>query len=155
MSGRRLAIGDIHGCVRTLVRLLERFEPTPEDTIFLLGDYIDRGPGPREVLDQLLALAQAGYDVRPLRGNHEQLLLDAVHDSEALSVWKGNGGYSTLKDFGVSHPSQLPPTYLDFLASLPLMHLLDDYVLAHAGLAFDKDDPLSQSSAYDLLWTRD
>lgn len=155
MSGRRLAIGDIHGCLRTFVRLLERFEAQQEDTIFLLGDYIDRGPTSRGVLNQLLALADAGYDVRPLRGNHEQLLLDAVHNSEALAIWKGNGGCSTLKDFKVSHPSQLPRVYLDFLASLPFMHLLDDYVLVHAGLDFDMEDPISDSGAYDLLWTRD
>jgi serine/threonine protein phosphatase 1 len=154
MTGRRLAIGDIHGCLRTLSAQLERFAPGTGDTVFLLGDYIDRGPSSKGVLDLLLALMRDGSDLRPLRGNHEQLLLDAVGDAEALAVWKDNGGSGTLREFGVSHPGQIPSRYLDFLASLPLSFLLDDYVLVHAGLDFDCDDPVRGSRAHDLLWTR-
>jgi serine/threonine protein phosphatase 1 len=155
MTGRRLAIGDIHGCLRTLSAQLERFAPGPGDTVYLLGDYIDRGPSSKGVLELLLALVRDGIDLRPLRGNHEQLLLDAVGDADALAVWKGNGGYRTLQEFGVSHPGKIPSRYLDFLSSLPLVHLLDDYVLVHAGLDFDSADPLRESRPQHLLWTRD
>lgn len=121
----------------------------------LLGDYIDRGPDSKGVLDYLMKLSEGGYDIRPLRGNHEQLLLDALDDPEAFTRWKGNGGYGTLHEFGITHPRELPTRYLDFLASMPLMRLLDDYVLVHAGLDFRKDDPVTETSHHNLLWARD
>lgn len=152
---RRFAIGDIHGCSQTLRKMMEDIlQPDPDDILYLLGDYIDRGPDSKGVLDYLMELFMGDYDLRPLRGNHEQLLLDAIEDPEVLIIWKGNGGYGTLKEFGVDHPRDLPKRYLDFLHCLPLMHLLDDYVLVHAGLDFRKPDPITETAISDLLWTR-
>lgn len=153
---RRFVVGDVHGCSRTLRKLVEdAIKPGPDDILYLLGDYIDRGPDSKGVLDYLMELFMGDYDLRPLRGNHEQLLLDAIDDPEAFTIWKGNGGYGTLQEFGVSHPRELPRRYLDFLNIMPLMHLLDDYVLVHAGLDFRKDSPISETSPRDLLWSRD
>ncbi len=152
----RYVIGDIHGCSRTLRKMVEELlEFGPDDILYLLGDYIDRGPDSKGVLDYLMELFMGEYDIRPLRGNHEQLLLDSLNDPEAFTIWKGNGGYGTLQEFGVVHPSELPKRYLDFITHMPLMHLLDDYVLVHAGLDFRKDDPLTESTSEYILWTRD
>lgn len=153
---RRFVVGDIHGCSRTLRKLVEDHLHLGEyDILYLLGDYIDRGPDSKGVLDYLMELFMCDYDISPLRGNHEQLLLDAIDDPEAFTIWKGNGGYGTLQQFGVTHPRDLPKRYLDFLNFMPLSHLLDDFVLVHAGLDFRKDDPINESSPHDLLRSRD
>ena len=152
---RRFVVADIHGCAATFAALLAQLDVQRCDTLYLLGDYVDRGPHSKLVLDRILALQADGYALRPLRGNHEQLLLDALDDHEVLILWKENGGCSTLQDFGVTHPAEIPQHYLDFLASLPLLHRLDDYLLVHAGLDFRQADPLGESRPIDLLWTRD
>lgn len=152
----RYVIGDVHGCSRTLRKMVEEaLELGPDDILYLLGDYIDRGPDSKGVLDYIMQLFSENYDLRPLRGNHEQLLLDALDDPSAFLIWKGNGGYKTLQEFGISHPRYLPQRYLDLFSAMPLMHLLDEYLLIHAGLDFSKDDPINQSSGNDLLWARD
>jgi len=153
---RRFVVGDIHGCKKTLQKMVEdvlRLEP--EDMLFLLGDYIDRGPDSKGVLDYMLYLSEAGYDIRPLLGNHEEMLLNAATDPATRSLWFGNGGWQTMREFGVETPEEIPQRYLDFLASLPLMYLLDDYLLVHAGLDFRKDNPIYESAHQDLLWARD
>lgn len=152
---RRFAIGDIHGCRKTFEKLLTQINLQRGDIVFLLGDLIDRGPDSVGVLDVVLSLQSEGFDLRPLRGNHEQLLLDALSDDEALRVWKGNGGYATLQEFGVAHPSELPERYLRLFSALPLIVQTPGYVLVHAGLDFGMADPLSETSQSDLLWTRD
>lgn len=155
MKKRRFAIADIHGCARTLAALLARLNLQRDDTLYLLGDYIDRGPDSKGVLDQLMTLRANGYDLRPLRGNHEQMLLDALVDPTVIPFWQMNGGGTTLYNFGVKRPQELPNQYLDFIADLPLMHLLDDYVLVHAGLDFRTAAPITDSSPRALLWARD
>jgi serine/threonine protein phosphatase 1 len=153
---RRFVIGDIHGCPRTLRKLVEDvLHLELGDTLYLTGDYIDRGPDSKGVLDYLMQLREFGYDICPLLGNHEQLLLDAVADPSAHALWYGNGGWGTLREFGVNSPAEIPQRYINFLASLSLIHLLDDYVLVHAGLDFQKDDPFSESDFQALLWSRD
>src|SRR5262249_47793301 len=79
MAGRTIAIGDIHGCPDALAALLDAVAPGREDTVVTLGDYIDRGPDSRRVLDRLIALAGRCRLV-PLLGNHEEALLSALCD---------------------------------------------------------------------------
>jgi serine/threonine protein phosphatase 1 len=153
---RRFAIGDIHGCSKTLKKMVKDvLQLKPDDTLFMLGDYIDRGPDSKGVLDYMLQLLESGYDIRPLRGNHEDMLLNAAEDQAARGLWYGNGGWGTMREFGVETPDEIPQRYLDFLASLPLMYLLDDYILVHAGLDFRTTDPITESTTQDLLWARD
>lgn len=153
---RRFAIGDIHGCIKSLKKMVEeRLLLEPEDMLFLMGDYIDRGPDSKGVLDYMLQLLESGYDIHPLRGNHEDMLLNAAEDLAARGLWYGNGGWGTMREFGVETPKEIPQRYLDFLFSLPFMYLLDDYVLVHAGLDFRKVDPITESTPQDLLWARD
>jgi serine/threonine protein phosphatase 1 len=153
---RRFAVGDVHGCSKTLRALVEeKISLTTDDTLYLLGDYIDRGPDSKGVLDYLLDLRNSNYDIRPLRGNHEQLLLDSVSDPGAQRLWYNNGGWGTQHEFGVTSAAEIPQLYRDFLALLPHLFVTDDYVLTHAGLDFNAPDPIHDTSDYDLLWIRD
>src|SRR5262249_57711237 len=83
MTGRTIAIGDIHGCPDALAALIDAVAPGRDDTIVTLGDYIDRGPNSRGVLDRLLRLAGQCRLV-PLLRNHEEALLDALQKKDAL-----------------------------------------------------------------------
>ena len=77
-QARRFAVPDIHGCNKTFQALLDRIQLTTNDQLFLLGDYIDRGPDSVGVLDTILRLKEEGYSVFPLRGNHEQMLIESI-----------------------------------------------------------------------------
>src|SRR5262245_2164924 len=99
MAGRTIAIGDIHGCSAALAALIDVVSPTPDDTLVTLGDYIDRGPDSRGVIDQLMALAGRCRLV-PLAGNHEEVLADALADIAGLRRWLTLGGADTLRSYG-------------------------------------------------------
>ncbi len=152
MAEQRFVIGDIHGCIRSLEALLRLLAPRREDELFFLGDYIDRGPDSKAVLDLLRQLQQDGYTVMTLRGNHEQLLLEAHVSAASFRLWLLNGGAATLRSFGITSPHHLPAEYTNFLAATPLYVSLDVAVLVHAGLNFDLPDPFADTEA--MLWDR-
>jgi serine/threonine protein phosphatase 1 len=146
-------IGDIHGCCKTFLRLVEEgIRPTPEDEIICVGDYIDRGPDSKGVIDFIMELRQQGHNVHTLRGNHEQLLLDSIEDDEAYESWEANGGTATLLSFGIQDVLELPDLYLTFFRQTKLYHMTDNWIIVHAGLNFDIEDPFSDIAA--MLWTR-
>jgi serine/threonine protein phosphatase 1 len=146
-------VTDIHGCANTFSLLLEKaIKLKKSDTLYLLGDYIDRGPDSKRVLDDIRMLSKDGYEVIALRGNHEQMLIEAYDDQEHLDIWLRNGGNKTLDSFGVSSITQIPEEYLSFLKSLPYYHTTERFILVHAGLNFDLDDPLRDKEA--MLWRR-
>ena len=97
-----VAIGDIHGCGATMEALLEELAPTTADHLVFIGDYVDRGPDSRGVLDRLVRLsADAAAGRGPactfLRGNHDQMMLDYIDSRGAnLPLWRMNGGLSTI-----------------------------------------------------------
>ena len=96
---RLLAIGDIHGCLTALEVLLKEVRPGPEDTVVTLGDYVDRGPDSKGVIDRLLALAKETKLV-PLLGNHDQMFLQVLAgDDQRLEAWLGVGGVETLASY--------------------------------------------------------
>jgi serine/threonine protein phosphatase 1 len=112
---RTIAIGDIHGCRVALETLLAALDLTSEDTVVMLGDAIDRGPGSRDVLDGLLALHEACRLV-PIFGNHEQMLLDAVDGRIPLQDWLMHGGAETLDSYGKNAAlGAVPPRHVEFL----------------------------------------
>lgn len=156
MVRHRYAVGDIHGCCRTLRRMVEEeLRLQKEDTLYLLGDYIDRGPDGRGVLDYLLQLWKDDYDIRPLLGNHEEMLLGSASGAEEVRrLWIANGGDATLRQFEVARPAEIPRRYLDFLSMLPRILTTGDYVLVHAGLDFRCADPVHDTSPMDMLWER-
>ncbi len=166
--GRRVyAIGDVHGCADQLVALHGQIErdaatsPVEHGLVVHLGDYVDRGLDSAAVVRRLLGLTSlAGMAVVNLRGNHEQMMLDALHEGGTAALhWLGNGGVATLASWGVSPddpaatwPAALSPAELAFLQGLPLCHPVDGYVFVHAGLRPGR--PLAAQSAEDMLWIR-
>jgi serine/threonine protein phosphatase 1 len=148
-KGRRLVIGDIHGCAKTLKKLVERLEFSQDDQLFFLGDYIDRGPASLETVHYVWELIEKGYAVFPLRGNHEQLMLEEnKNGAEALARYvkhyKSEG--FTGKD------GLLKKEYFDFFSSLPLYFDLGNCFVVHAGFNFQTEDPLKDP--YAMLWIR-
>lgn len=115
MTHRLFAIGDIHGCFDSLRTMIEqKIKIRKEDKIILLGDYIDRGPQSKEVVDYIIDLQNSGFDLVPLIGNHEAMLLDTLNNNEYFSIWIQNGGTETLRSFGISSLGKLAPRYIDF-----------------------------------------
>lgn len=150
----RYAISDIHGCCQTLRYMVEEIlQLNPEDELFLLGDYIDRGPDSKGVIDFILELQARGFQVKPLLGNHEFMLLQACEDSTVLPTWLYNGGDKTLSSFGVKEVRQIPDQYWFFFEQLKYYHELPDYLLVHAGFDFSTGNPLANYEA--MLWIRD
>ncbi|MDA8427663.1 MAG: metallophosphoesterase family protein [Geobacteraceae bacterium] len=153
MPPRSFVIGDIHGCAATLRRLVDgALRPLPHDRIYLLGDLIDRGPDSKGVLDFIFELQERGLSVSCVRGNHEEMCLQASVDHYYLNLWTANGGLDTLESFQADGPGDIPHLYRAFLGSLPLYILLDNFVIVHAGLNFDTPSPFDDTGA--MLWTR-
>ena len=99
---RTLAIGDIHGSYTALTTLLERVRPRPNDRLVFLGDYIDRGPGSRQVIDTLLELRKSCSPVF-IRGNHEVMFLQSRIDPDQSNLWQSYGGLETLHSYGAQY----------------------------------------------------
>ena len=147
----RYAISDIHGCRKTFKDLLKIINYTRSDTLYILGDMIDRGPDSKGVLDLILTLLEQNYDVRVVKGNHEDLMLQSLENRAAESCWFQNGAKQTIASYNGESPGPygipssvpwtqlIPEKHLNFLQSLPTLIELDDYVLVHAGLKFNED----------------
>jgi len=149
---RKLAITDIHGCLNTFQSLLDKIAFSFGDELYLLGDFVDRGPDSKGVIDYIMELQRRGYKVFCLRGNHDQMMLDALNGDEQNSLWMNNGAKSTLKSFGVKRVEDIPELYFDFIRNLPYTLETDSYILVHAGLDFSNEDPYENRQA--MLWIR-
>ena len=101
MPPRTLAIGDVHGAATALAAVLAAADPQPDDLVVPVGDYVDRGPDSAGVVRQLIELS-ARCHLIPVRGNHDQLMLDARRDGDQLAVWLTLGGDATLASYGGS-----------------------------------------------------
>ena len=153
MKPRHFAIPDIHGCEATFRRLLERgVRIQRSDTVFLLGDTIDRGPRSRQVLDTILEFRSRGYDICSVRGNHEDMLLNSCRDRSFFRMWMINGGHETLKSFGVEDACDIPLQYRRLLDSFPYYMEYGDFIIVHATLNFRMPDPFADREA--MLWSR-
>lgn len=150
----RYVIGDIHGGVKTFKALLDKLSLRQEDHLYLLGDYIDRGPDSKGVLDLILQLNEGGYDLHPVRGNHEDMLLQAISGNSDyyLKYWLDGWGTETLKSFAVTSPEELPARYLTFLERTPCVYYDEDFIFVHAGLDMTTEDPLAESSTISMMW---
>lgn len=144
----RFAISDIHGCAKTFKALLNKIEFSKEDTLYLLGDFIDRGPDSRGVIDHIWELQEEGYTIYCLRGNHEQMLLDELAEKE---VWY-NGEPEMLKSFHAKSNQDIPKPYIEWMEALPYFFETQDYFLVHAGLNFKTKFPLQDT--HEMIWVR-
>ena len=116
---RHLAIGDIHGCINALTTLAEFVGFRDDDTIVTLGDYVDRGPDTRAVIDFMIGLGKTHNHV-PLRGNHEIMMLDSRESMSWREMWLRSGGRETLQSYApaedqVGSFSDIPDSHYDFL----------------------------------------
>jgi serine/threonine protein phosphatase 1 len=132
--GRLFAISDIHGCFKPFYELIVNcIKLKKTDQLILLGDYIDRGDQSKEVIDFIIDLKNSGFNVSPLAGNHEVMLLDSFYDPEILPLWLMNSGMSTLNSFGIQNIKEIDNHYLEFFTSLEFYRIIDDVVFVHAG----------------------
>ncbi|MCF8234407.1 MAG: serine/threonine protein phosphatase [Bacteroidales bacterium] len=159
----RYVIGDIHGCYKTLKLLIEeKIKPSRTDKLFFLGDYIDRGPDSKAVLDFLMEMLKEGYQLTLLKGNHEDMMMEAAGSEKAFELWMTNKGDTTLRDFGITDHAQLgpkaleriPDIYTGFIREMPLLiNSEPEAALVHAGLNFNANDPFRQDDL--MAWTRE
>ena len=154
---RVLAVGDIHGCLHPLNDLLDWVRPAAGDVLITLGDYVDRGPDSRGVLDRLIALKKSGMKLVCLRGNHEVMMLDArTGGTDDKKMWLSVGGIQTLGSYGAAPGrsgtfDDIPAAHWEFLE----YNLLDyfetaTHIFVHAGLY--PDVPLDEQPDNMLYW---
>ncbi len=175
-EGLRLyAVGDVHGRLDALELLVSAILDEPADgsqpVLIMLGDYVDRGPASRQVIDRLIALqGEASIETRFIRGNHEETMLSFLSEPSLGPSWCSFGGVETLQSYGVVAPLVADPTEAwesarqAFAAAIPASHVrflqalepaveYGDYFFTHAGvrpgIELDAQDP------HDLMWIRD
>jgi len=185
-DGQRIyAIGDIHGCADLLSALLDKIHADTEsrglnDAVFskdtppqstvstrliFLGDYIDRGPDAKGVLDRLVELKKSRAGCIFLKGNHEAAILDFLAAPDDMAQWLEWGGVETLQSYGVNArlgranealaadlKEAMPAGHLSFLQNLTLTFEIGDYIFVHAGLR--PGVALEDQQEEDLLWIR-
>ena len=146
---RTIAMGDIHGCHAALAALVAAIAPQPDDTLVVLGDFVDRGPDTRGVIDRLIDLSTR-CQLRTLLGNHEEMLLLSRDDDLELRAWLQFGGRETLASYDVSEPSQLPSEHLQFIASCRQFFESPTHLFLHASFLPDKHP--SEFPPHVLRW---
>jgi serine/threonine protein phosphatase 1 len=170
------AIGDIHGRADLLARLLkyiaedaDRDRSASRRTLVFVGDYVDRGPDSRGVVEMLLHRLPRGFDAHFLKGNHEALLLDFLEDPSSLDQWLANGAATTFASYGVDVAALvraraapetwrrallagLPEEHRRFYEHLELAVSFGDYLFVHAGVR--PGVPLDAQDPHDLVWIR-
>lgn len=171
---RVYAVGDVHGCVALLDEMHDRIADdaasfVDDKLIVYLGDYIDRGPDSRGVVERLLHRVPKGFSIRFLKGNHEAALLDFLENAETYRVWRAYGAPETLLSYGVRPPlfdaleqlesarkslrSVMPQDHLAFYTALESKVVVGDYAFVHAGIR--PGIPLASQCEADLLWIRE
>ncbi len=173
---RIIAIGDLHGCYSPFADLMHSISFTDGDLVIFIGDYIDRGPESKRIIDELIRLRRTSSDIHCLKGNHEDMLLGSAGYPAVvkdLDTWLSNGGTSTLESYGAD-PADIsrilyirdkeeqaaavrniiPKNHLEFYRSLDLYMETENFFFCHAGV-----NPLSsieegKKNPQDLLWMR-
>lgn len=183
MSGRFVAVGDIHGYVNTLQALLLQLELLPGDTLLTVGDHISKGPGSKEVIDCLLQLRESGIRLIPLMGNHESMFIDSlrewttekalsqsfpsgfIDDAYAYRCIPSNGFQAVCSSYGWGQQPEswlLPQSHREFFASIKTHHIERNCLFIHAGLGREASEKETVEEAintqlqdpHTLLWTR-
>lgn len=152
---RTLAVGDVHGCLTQLDALLAAVAPTPADVLVFLGDYVDRGPDSRGVLDRLIAL-RGTHRLVCLRGNHELMMVRSRESRDERTMWLQVGGAECLRSYG-ERPGRagtlddVPAAHWRFLErDCVNWYETATHIFVHAGLARDAD--LDRQYERELFW---
>lgn len=151
MPERLIAIGDVHGCCAALEGLLELVGPRKGDRLVLLGDYVDRGPDSRGVIDLILGLRKT-HDVVTLMGNHEEMMLGVLQGRSPASWWLRYGGKETLASYDKgADPSDVPKSHIKFLKGLLDYHEEDEFFFTHGN--YVPGEQLDRQPVEALRWT--
>ena len=150
---RTLAIGDIHGCFTALETLLIAVDVKPNDLIITLGDYVDRGPDSRSVLDLLISLWKQDQLIA-IRGNHDDMMMGARRKNSARQNWLALGGDATLRSYKKSATlKDVPSEHWEFLEhSCVNYYQTKTHIFVHAGLW--PDLPLDEQPEFVLHYER-
>lgn len=147
---RYIAITDIHGELEKLENVLSKIETRKDDIFVFLGDYIDRGPDSRGVVDRVLKQSETHKCIY-LMGSHEYALLHAKTDEYYNFLFWNYGGVETTKSYGGQFENILN-THGDFFRNLKLYYLTDKYLFVHAGI--DVNYSLEEQNETDLVYIR-
>ena len=152
------AIADLHGRFDLLEMALGCISKRakPPATLVTLGDYVDRGPDSRKIIERLIAgLGRHGWRLICLKGNHEDIMWQTCRRLPDVDWWLTNGGGATLISYGQQEGDQadvtiVPAPHLDWVEQLPLMYVDRHRVFVHAGI--DPNCPLDEQDAENVLW---
>ncbi len=147
-------IGDIHGLDDLLGAALGEINARARGAaavIIALGDYVDKGPQSRQVIERLLPGIGGGWKFIALKGNHDAMMVEAVRDPSKLAAWLEKGGDAALASYG-GDPAAVPQAHIGWLDRLPLTHVDAHRLYVHAGV--EPAVPLDQQSETTLLWKR-
>lgn len=154
------AIADLHGRHDLLLMALDKIAEHADCTSYTLvtlGDYVDRGPESRKIIETLMGLRGAPFKAVCLKGNHEDMMVATLTMPLHPNWWVGNGGGATLVSYGHPRrgdydPAVVPREHIEWLAGLPLMHVDEHRVFVHAGV--DPTLPLDGQKGEAVTWMR-
>lgn len=151
---RYIAFGDIHGMFDEFERLFNKIPKEETDILVFIGDYVDRGPKNKHVIDFLMNLPVSNKAVF-LRGNHEDMIIQSLIHSNFDLCWRQNGGMETLRDFGIVASGQFEQKYMDFFKATELFYQPEgaNLLFVHAGV--NPLFPLNEQHPFDIMWIRD
>ncbi len=145
----RFVIGDVHGCAKALRSLLASLQLGSNDEVIFVGDYVDRGPNSRDVVEQIIGLTER-CRVVALRGNHEIMLQSVVMHGMADGVWMRSGGKATVVSYGGS-VNKIPASHLDFFQGLKRHHETEREIFVHA--MYDPQQSIATQNDELTYWT--
>jgi Calcineurin-like phosphoesterase len=147
-------IPDLHGrldLLRDMLAKIEAHAAGQPGTIVVLGDYVNKGPHSRQVVERMRAGLFGGWRFFPLKGNHDAMMVEALRDPSKMSGWIAKGGDATIRSYG-GDPLAIPQADVAWLDRLPLIHLDAHRIYVHAGL--EPGVPLEAQDEHTLLWKR-
>jgi serine/threonine protein phosphatase 1 len=149
---RTIVIGDIHGCLSAFDALLNALALSSDDSLITLGDYIDRGPNSKGVIERLIEL-QDSVNLVPLMGNHEEMMLAVLDRRMEPFGWLNHGGVDTMDSYGFSGDlSVIPEEHRVFLRNLKTFHETPSHFMVHAN--YDPTLPLANQPEDLLRWIK-
>lgn len=149
---RTIAIGDIHGCLRAFDALLAAIDLQKTDILVPVGDYIDRGPDSKGVIDRLIELREQ-TQLFPLMGNHEEMMLSVLDRRREPFGWLNHGGHNTMESYGFAGDlSVIPASHREFLESLLPYYESPTHIIVHAN--YDSQMRMENQSADLLRWVK-
>jgi serine/threonine protein phosphatase 1 len=147
-------IPDIHGrddLLREALTGITARSDGEAGVIITIGDYVDKGPESKQVIDRLLSGVPEGWSFVALKGNHDAMMVQALRDPAKMAVWLEKGGDAALASYG-GDPAAVPPLHIAWLDRLRLVHVDAHRIYVHAGV--DPGIPLDRQSETTLLWKR-